>query len=97
MFSAVAFPAAALSAYLNDEQLATVISHVLSGLQSKSLKPDIARAYIQAVGHISRAVGYRFGKHLPVTVPLVIDYCQQAKEGDDELREYCLQVGGWSC
>lgn len=42
----------------------------------------------------SRAVAYRFGKHLDVTVPLVTSYCDAAAEGDDELRELCLQVRG---
>lgn len=38
-------------------------------------------------------MGYRFGKHLAMTVPLMMHYCDKAKDGDDELREYCLQVG----
>ena len=40
----------------------------------------------------SRAIGYRFGKHLPSTIPLVIKFSQNASEGDDELREFCLQA-----
>jgi hypothetical protein len=38
-------------------------------------------------------VGYRFGRYLNDAVPLVVRHCDQAGEGDDELREYCLQVG----
>ena len=34
----------------------------------------------------SRAVGWRFGKHLPAAVPLVIQHLQAGKEGDDELK-----------
>jgi hypothetical protein len=41
----------------------------------------------------SRAVGYRFGKHINDAVTLAIQYCQKAGENDDDLREYCLQVG----
>ncbi len=40
----------------------------------------------------SRAVGYRFGRHLSTAVPLVVSHCDKAAEGDDELREHCLQV-----
>jgi len=38
-------------------------------------------------------VGYKFGVHLPRAVPLCIRYLRSAAEGDEELREYCLQVG----
>jgi len=39
-------------------------------------------------------VGYRFGKYLSDATSLVVSYCEAAKEreGDDELREHCLQV-----
>ena len=40
----------------------------------------------------SKAVGYRFGKHLGRGVPLAIRNLRGAAEGDEELREYCLQV-----
>lgn len=40
----------------------------------------------------SRAVGYRFGRYLSTAVPLAISHCDKAAEGDDELREHCLQV-----
>jgi hypothetical protein len=40
----------------------------------------------------SRAVGYRFGRFLPSAVPLAVSHCDKAGDGDDELREYCLQV-----
>lgn len=40
----------------------------------------------------SKSVGYRFGKHLGRAVPLAIRYLRGAAEGDEELREYCLQV-----
>jgi hypothetical protein len=47
---------------------------------------------VQGVAVLSRAVGYRFGQRLPEAVPLVITYAKKAAEGDDELREYVLQV-----
>ena len=40
----------------------------------------------------SRSIGYRFGKHLPSVIPLVIKFGHDAAEGDDELREFCLQA-----
>ena len=42
----------------------------------------------------SKAVGHKFGPHLPRSVPLCIRYLRSAAEGDEELREYCLQVRG---
>eukprot|EP00195_Chlamydomonas_chlamydogama_P007020 CAMPEP_0202892974 /NCGR_PEP_ID=MMETSP1392-20130828/2632_1 /ASSEMBLY_ACC=CAM_ASM_000868 /TAXON_ID=225041 /ORGANISM="Chlamydomonas chlamydogama, Strain SAG 11-48b" /LENGTH=1235 /DNA_ID=CAMNT_0049577131 /DNA_START=157 /DNA_END=3864 /DNA_ORIENTATION=- len=83
---------AAVSVYLADELLDQVITQLLGKLQQKGLKADIARTYIQSIGQISRAVGYRFGRHLSTAVPLVMSYCDNAAEGDDELREYSLQA-----
>lgn len=34
----------------------------------------------------------RFGRYLEQAVPLVVQYGHKAAEGDDELREYVLQV-----
>ncbi|GLI69131.1 hypothetical protein VaNZ11_013686 [Volvox africanus] len=83
---------AALSVFLNDDTLEGVVSFLLTALQAPNIKPDYARTYIQAVGQISRAVGYRFGRYLSTAVPLVITFCNKAAEGDDELREHCLQA-----
>ncbi|XP_073147015.1 cullin-associated NEDD8-dissociated protein 1-like isoform X3 [Henckelia pumila] len=41
---------------------------------------------------LSRAVGYRFGPHLGDTVPILIGYCNNASENDEELTEYSLQA-----
>ena len=40
----------------------------------------------------SRSVAWRFGKYLNQTVPLAVQYCEGAGEGEDELQEYCLQA-----
>ena len=40
----------------------------------------------------SRSVAWRFGKYLDQAVPLAVQYCKNAGEGEDELQEYCLQV-----
>lgn len=42
----------------------------------------------------SKSVGHKFGKHLARGVPLCIRYLRGAAEGDEELREYCLQARG---
>lgn len=38
------------------------------------------------------AAAHRFGRYLSEAVPLVIKYGHNAAEGDDELREFVLQV-----
>ncbi|KAF6251732.1 armadillo-type protein [Scenedesmus sp. NREL 46B-D3] len=82
----------ALSPCLSDAQLDAVTQHKLGQLKGGALKPDIARSYVQGVGALSKAVGYRFGRHLAEAVPLMVQYGQKAAEGDDELREYALQA-----
>eukprot|EP00198_Chlamydomonas_reinhardtii_P014096 XP_001703433.1 predicted protein [Chlamydomonas reinhardtii] len=62
---------AALSVYLTDDALAGVVGPLLAALQQQpGVKADFARTYVQAVGQVSRAVGYRFGRYLSVAVPL---------------------------
>jgi len=51
-----------------------------------------AKFYETLCSAFSRAVGYRFGPHLNEVVPLLICYCHNASENDDELRENSLQV-----
>ena len=41
---------------------------------------------------IRRAAGWRFGRHLDTAVPLVVKHWTAAGEGDDELRDVCLQA-----
>uniref|UniRef100_A0A383VAE3 TATA-binding protein interacting (TIP20) domain-containing protein n=1 Tax=Tetradesmus obliquus TaxID=3088 RepID=A0A383VAE3_TETOB len=82
----------ALSPCLSDAQLDAVAQHKLGQLKGGALKPDTARSYVQGVGALSKAVGYRFGRHLTEAVPLMVQYGQKAAEGDDELREYALQA-----
>lgn len=45
-------PAAALSTCLADDSLDLVVDSLLAKLQSKGLKADLARTYMQAVGQI---------------------------------------------
>lgn len=37
-------------------------------------------------------MGFRLGPHLPAALPLLLQHCDAAGEGDEELREHCLQA-----
>ncbi|XP_051146886.1 cullin-associated NEDD8-dissociated protein 1 [Andrographis paniculata] len=83
---------ASLASSLSDDLLAKATVEVVQLLRKKSTKSDITRTNIQMIGALSRAVGYRFGPHLGDTVPILINYCNNASENDEELREYSLQA-----
>ncbi|XLR08365.1 hypothetical protein S83_036303, partial [Arachis hypogaea] len=83
---------ASLSSSLSDDLLAKATIEVVTNLKSKVAKSEMTRTNIQMIGALSRAVGYRFGSHLGDTVPVLIDYCTNASENDEELREYSLQA-----
>ncbi|KZV43714.1 hypothetical protein F511_00265 [Dorcoceras hygrometricum] len=83
---------ASLSSSLSDDLLAKATVEVVRLLKSKATKSEITRTNIQMIGALSRAVGYRFGPHLGETVPILIGYCNNASENDEELREYSLQA-----
>lgn len=51
--------AGAVAPFLDDSLLDSVSNHLISKLQEGGLKPDAARTYVQGLGAISRAVGYR--------------------------------------
>ncbi|KAF8067210.1 CAND1 [Scenedesmus sp. PABB004] len=82
----------ALAPCLSDAQLDAVAAHKLDQLAGGGLKPDTARSYVHGVGVLSRAAGYRFGRHLSRAVPLMLAANKAAAEGEDELREYALQA-----
>ncbi|RDX84693.1 Cullin-associated NEDD8-dissociated protein 1 [Mucuna pruriens] len=83
---------ASLSSSLSDDLLAKATVEVVTNLKNKVAKSEMIRTNIQMIGALSRAVGYRFGPHLGDTVPVLIDYCTNASENDEELREYSLQA-----
>ena len=56
----------------------------------KNTSMSTTRTYIQCLGAITRQAGHRVGEHLETVIPLIIKFCN---EDDDELREYCIQVG----
>ncbi|KAL2477649.1 Cullin-associated NEDD8-dissociated protein 1 [Forsythia ovata] len=83
---------ASLASSLSDDLLAKATVEVVRLLKNEAIKPEITRTNIQMIGALSRAVGYRFGPHLGDTVPILISYCTNASENDEELREYSLQA-----
>ncbi|CAI9765281.1 unnamed protein product [Fraxinus pennsylvanica] len=83
---------ASLASSLSDDLLAKATVEVVRLLKNKAIKPEITRTNIQMIGALSRAVGYRFGPHLGDTVPILLSYCTNASENDEELREYSLQA-----
>ncbi|KAG5024111.1 hypothetical protein JHK85_020453 [Glycine max] len=83
---------ASLSSSLSDDLLAKATVEVVTNLKNKVAKSEMIRTNIQMIGALSRAVGYRFGPHLGDTVPVLINYCTNASENDEELREYSLQA-----
>lgn len=83
---------ASLASSLSDDLLAKATIEVVRLLKNKGAKPEMTRTNIQMIGALSRAVGYRFGPHLGDTVPILIQYCKNASENDEELREYSLQA-----
>ncbi|KAG8368925.1 hypothetical protein BUALT_Bualt15G0097100 [Buddleja alternifolia] len=83
---------ASLASSLSDDLLAKATIEVVRLLKNKAAKSEITRTNIQMIGALSRAVGYRFGPHLGETVPILINYCNNASENDEELREYSLQA-----
>jgi cullin-associated NEDD8-dissociated protein 1 len=83
---------ATLASSMSDDLLARATVSVVQLLKNKDVKADMTRTNIQMIGALCRAVGYRFGPHLNEVVPLLISYCENASENDDELRENSLQA-----
>ncbi|KAL9174874.1 hypothetical protein ABFS82_02G079200 [Erythranthe guttata] len=83
---------ASLASSLSDDLLAKATIEVVRLLRNPAIKSETTRTNIQMIGALSRAVGYRFGPHLGDAVPILINYCKNASENDEELREYSLQA-----
>ncbi|XP_057785394.1 cullin-associated NEDD8-dissociated protein 1 [Salvia miltiorrhiza] len=83
---------ASLASSLSDDLLAKATVEIVRLLKNQTTKSEITRTNIQMIGALSRAVGYRFGPHLGDAVPILINYCNNASENDEELREYSLQA-----
>ncbi|XP_042065121.1 cullin-associated NEDD8-dissociated protein 1-like [Salvia splendens] len=83
---------ASLASSLSDDLLAKATVEIVQLLKNQATKSEITRTNIQMIGALSRAVGYRFGPHLGDAVPILINYCNNASENDEELREFSLQA-----
>jgi len=79
-----------LSVSIPDNLFAELTEFLIKNIES-SKKQDHILTYIQAIASVSRAVGFRFGKHLDRIVPILIKHCNQ-ENTNDELRENCLQA-----
>ncbi|KAK9803499.1 hypothetical protein WJX73_009717 [Symbiochloris irregularis] len=82
----------AVAAYLPEDVLDRLAEHLLNRLATQGLKFESAQTYMHCLGAVSRSVSWRFGRYLDTAVPLAVQYCQGAEEGQDELQEYCLQA-----
>ncbi|EIE20950.1 TIP120-domain-containing protein [Coccomyxa subellipsoidea C-169] len=78
--------------YLSDALLDSVSLEILKELQGPGANSEATRVLIQALSAVGRAAGWRFGRHLDMAVPSVVEHWKAAGEGDDELRDYCLQA-----
>ena len=80
-----------LVVHTNDELFAQLYSHLLQGLKSNVGSSEKLRTFVQCSGVLSRYSTARLGKHLSELVPIISGYAAEA-DGDDELREICLQT-----
>jgi len=81
-----------LAVTIPDQLFTDLVHSLIKLLEESGSNLDKLRTYIQAIGAISRSVGYRLGKFLPDICPRIIRYCEDTKfSTDDELRENCFQ------
>ena len=77
---------AALTASMSDHLLASTVDAAVAKLTSAgAAAADPANAsnsalYVQLLGAAAKAVGYRFGKHVPAALPLVASLCRAASD-----------------
>jgi len=81
-----------LAVTIPDNLFTELVNNLIKQIEGSSAKQEKLRTYIQAIGAISRSVGYRLGKFLSSICPIIIKYCEDSKyDQDDELRENCFQ------
>ncbi len=85
---------ALLASYLPTASLDSLCEAIFTRLESSSgtssRSKEQARTYIQALGALSKSVGFKLGPHMSRAVPLVLTCLKSAEEGDDELMELSL-------
>ena len=81
---------ALLASFLPNEALDALANDIFTRLDIPGGKKDQIQTYIQALGALSRSVGFKLGPHMSRAVPLVISRLNSAEEGDDDIMELCL-------
>lgn len=81
---------ALLASFLPTEALDALANDIFTRLDTPGGKKDQIQTYIQALGALSKSVGFKLGPHMPRAVPLVISRVNSAQEGDDDVMELCL-------
>lgn len=81
-----------LSLFVGDKLFISLVDFLIENAE-KSTKVDLIRTFIQAIGAISRSVGFRLGKFMSKIIPLITKYCNDPRfKKDDELKENCFQT-----
>jgi cullin-associated NEDD8-dissociated protein 1 len=81
---------ALLASHLPTASLDSLCNDIFTRLESSSSSKEQARSYIQALGALSKSVGFKLGPHMSRALPLVLVRLKTAEEGDDELMELSL-------
>ncbi|OQR95878.1 Cullin-associated NEDD8-dissociated protein, partial [Thraustotheca clavata] len=85
----------ALGVVASDALLHRLVEHLLHSVETNHEADK--RTLIQTIGTLSRSVGHRLGRHLPVIVPLFLQFCgspsneSMQNDNSNELRENCFQ------
>eukprot|EP01103_Thecamoeba_quadrilineata_P012984 TRINITY_DN3476_c0_g1_i1.p1 TRINITY_DN3476_c0_g1~~TRINITY_DN3476_c0_g1_i1.p1 ORF type:complete len:1239 (+),score=374.55 TRINITY_DN3476_c0_g1_i1:53-3718(+) len=75
---------------LPDKHFNTLIQNLIQKADTLNKTEQIS-TLIQAIGSISRSVGFRMGKFLAQVLPILVKYAEFEKS-DDELREHCFHT-----
>src|SRR5207248_1458141 len=68
-----------LAVTIPDSLFTELVSNLIHQISDTTQKQDQIRTYVQAIGAISRSVGYRLGKFLREICPRIIQYCENVK------------------
>ncbi|OBZ85871.1 Cullin-associated NEDD8-dissociated protein 1 [Choanephora cucurbitarum] len=81
-----------LVVHTNDELFDQIYHSLYDSLTTdQKVKSEKTRTLVQCAGVLSRSSAVRLGNHLAQLVPVIMNYASKA-DGDDELREICLQT-----
>ncbi|KHN71678.1 Cullin-associated Nedd8-dissociated protein 2, partial [Toxocara canis] len=69
---------------------ASTMNALVQQLTAKNVSVSQVRTLVQTVQCVCKCTGSRFAPHLPLVVPLLINFAVTTE--DDELRESCIQV-----